>query len=155
MEVWPGGPYPLGATYDGAGTNFALFSEVAEGVELCLFDDDGNETRIPMTERDALVWHVYLPRVGPGQRYGYRVHGPYEPEHGQRCDPSKLLLDPYAKALEGEIDWAPACYSYDFADPEQAQPGGLRAAHDEVGRGQPVLRLAGRPARRAAPTTRP
>ena len=72
-----------------------------------------------MTERDSLVWHVYLPRVGPGQRYGYRIHGPYDPEHGQRCDPSKLVLDPYAKALEGEIDWAPACYSYDFADPKK------------------------------------
>ena len=117
IEVWPGGPYPLGATYDGAGTNFTLFSEVADGVELCLFDDDGNETRIPMTERDALVWHVYLPRVGPGQRYGYRVHGPYEPKRGLRCDPSKLLIDPYAKALEGAIDWAPACFSYEFGDP--------------------------------------
>ena len=73
MEVWPGGPYPLGATYDGAGTNFALFSEIAESVELCLFEADGSETRVPMSERDALVWHVYLPRVTPGQRYGYRV----------------------------------------------------------------------------------
>jgi glycogen operon protein len=117
IEVWPGGPYPLGATYDGAGTNFTLFSEVADGVELCLFDDEGAETRIEMTERDALVWHSYLPRVAPGQRYGYRVHGPYEPKRGQRCDPSKLLIDPYAKALEGAIDWAPACYSYRFGDP--------------------------------------
>jgi glycogen operon protein len=119
MEVWPGQPYPLGATYDGAGTNFALFSEAAEGVELCLFDADGNETRVPMTERDALAWHIYLPRIGPGQRYGYRVHGPYEPKHGQRFDSSKLLIDPYAKALEGEIDWANACYSYDFKDPSK------------------------------------
>ena len=119
IEVWPGGPYPLGATYDGAGTNFTLFSEVADGVELCLFDDDGTETRIPMTERDALVWHVYLPRVGPGQRYGYRVDGPYEPKHGLRCDSSKLLIDPYAKALEGAIDWAPACFSYEFGDPSK------------------------------------
>ncbi len=119
MEVWPGGPYPLGATYDGAGTNFALFSEVAEAVELCLFDDDGKETRVPLTERDALVWHGYLPRVSPGQRYGFRVHGPYAPEHGLRCDPSKLLLDPYAKAIEGEVDWANACFSYDFDDPKE------------------------------------
>ena len=119
MEVWPGGPYPLGATYDGAGTNFALFSEIAESVELCLFEADGSETRVPMTERDALVWHTYLPRVTPGQRYGYRVHGPYEPENGHRCDPSKLLLDPYAKALEGAIDWAPACFSYTFGDPKK------------------------------------
>ncbi len=119
MEVWPGAPYPLGASYDGAGTNFALFSEVADGVELCLFADDGTETRVAMAERDALVWHAYLPRVSPGQRYGYRVHGPYEPGHGHRCDPSKLLLDPYAKALEGSIDWAPACFSYRFDDPKK------------------------------------
>ncbi|MBA2699882.1 MAG: glycogen debranching protein GlgX [Nocardioidaceae bacterium] len=116
MEVWPGGPYPLGATYDGAGTNFTLFSEIAEKVELCLFDQDGNQTRVDMRERRALVWHTYLPRIMPGQRYGYRVHGPYEPHRGQRCDPNKLLIDPYAKALEGEIDWAPACFSYRFDD---------------------------------------
>ncbi len=119
MEAWPGGPYPLGATYDGAGTNFTLFSDIADGVELCLFDEDGKETRIPILEQDAQVWHIYLPRVGPGQRYGYRVYGPYEPKKGHRCDPSKLLLDPYAKALEGAIDWAPACFSYDFENPEQ------------------------------------
>ncbi len=119
MEVWPGGPYPLGATYDGAGTNFALFSEIADKVELCLFDEDGAETRVDMTERRALVWHVYLPRVTPGQRYGYRVHGPYEPSRGHRCDPNKLLIDPYAKALEGEIDWAPACFSYQFDHPDR------------------------------------
>ncbi|MEJ7707054.1 MAG: glycogen debranching protein GlgX [Nocardioidaceae bacterium] len=117
MEVWPGTPYPLGATYDGAGTNFALFSEVADSLEVCLFDEDGTEHRITMPEQDALVWHAYLPRVNPGQRYGYRVHGPYAPERGQRCDPSKLLLDPYAKAVEGAMDWAPACFSYDFDDP--------------------------------------
>ena len=119
MEVWPGGPYPLGATYDGAGTNFALFSEIADSVELCLFDDKGVETRVTMTERDALVWHIYLPRFTPGQRYGYRVHGPYDLSHGHRCDPNKLLIDPYAKALEGEIDWAPACFSYQFGAPEK------------------------------------
>ncbi len=119
MEAWPGGPNPLGATYDGAGTNFALFSEVAEAVELCLFDDDDNETRIRVLEQDALVWHIYLPRIGPGQRYGFRVHGPYDPPQGQRCDPSKLLIDPYAKALDGSIDWAPACFSYDFGNPEK------------------------------------
>ncbi len=119
MEAWPGGPYPLGATYDGAGTNFAIFSEVAEGVELCLFDTDGRETRVPVVERDALVWHIYLPRISPGQRYGYRVYGPYDPPNGHRCDSSKLLLDPYAKALEGEIDWAQACFSYTFGDPSK------------------------------------
>jgi len=116
MEAWPGTAYPLGASYDGAGTNFALFSEVAQRVELCLFDPDGSEIRVPMTERDALVWHTYLPRVSPGQRYGFRVHGPYDPSAGHRCDPSKLLMDPYAKAVDGQIDWAQACFSYDFED---------------------------------------
>jgi isoamylase len=119
MEVWPGGSYPLGATFDGAGTNFAIFSSVADSVELCLFDSRGRETRITMTERGALVWHAYLPRIGPGQRYGYRVHGPYDPAHGHRCDPHKLLIDPYAKALEGAIDWAPSCFSYDVNNPQR------------------------------------
>ena len=101
MDIWPGAPYPLGATYDGGGTNFALFSEVAERVELCLFDDAGAERRVELPERDGLIWHGYLPRVGPGQRYGYRVHGPYDPAAGLRCNPAKLLLDPYAKAIDG------------------------------------------------------
>ena len=114
--LWPGASYPLGATYDGSGTNFALFSEIAHQVELCLFDEQGNETVIPLRERDAFVWHGYLPGVGPGQRYGYRVHGPYEPEHGHRCNPAKLLLDPYAKAIDGDIDWDEACFSYRWAD---------------------------------------
>jgi isoamylase len=122
MEVWPGTPYPLGATWDGAGTNFALFSEVAEQVELCLFDgDDANgdsrETRIAITEVDGLVWHCYLPGVEPGQRYGYRVHGPYQPERGHRCNPAKLLLDPYGKALEGQVTWHQAVYSYQHGNP--------------------------------------
>jgi isoamylase len=115
-QVWPGSAYPLGATYDGTGTNFALFSEVATRVELCLFDDDGTETRVDLPERDAFVWHGYLPNTGPGQRYGYRVHGPYEPENGHRCNPSKLLLDPYAKAVDGEIRWDQACFSYTWGD---------------------------------------
>jgi glycogen operon protein len=114
VEVWPGTPYPLGATFDGEGTNVALFSEVADAVELCLFDEDGVETRYPLTEREAFVWHAYLPRVGPGQRYGFRVHGPYDPSNGLRCDPSKLLLDPYAKAIEGQPDWDEALFSYRF-----------------------------------------
>jgi glycogen operon protein len=113
---WPGTPYPLGATYDGTGTNFALFSEIAERVELCLYDDDGTETVVPLRERDAFVWHGYLPSIGPGQRYGYRVHGPFEPEQGHRCNPAKLLLDPYSKAIEGAVDWDEACFSYTFAD---------------------------------------
>ena len=100
MRVWPGSAYPLGATYDGTGTNFALFSEVADGVELCLFDEDGSETRVRLTEKDALIWHAYLPRIEPGQRYGFRVHGSFDPAEGHRCDPSKLLIDPYARALD-------------------------------------------------------
>ena len=120
VEVWPGRAYPLGATFDGSGTNFALFSEVAERVELCLFDADGVETRIEVTEVDAYVWHCYLPWVQPGQRYGYRVHGPWDPEQGLRCNPHKLLLDPYAKATAGEIDWDQALFSYNFGDPEDS-----------------------------------
>jgi glycogen operon protein len=118
MKIWPGNPYPLGATYDGGGTNFALFSEVADRVELCLFDDDGRESRIDLPEREALVWHGYLPRIVPGQRYGYRVHGPYDPSRGLRCNPNKLLLDPYAKAIEGHNQWNEALFSYRFGSPE-------------------------------------
>jgi isoamylase len=117
MAVWPGTAAPLGATFDGVGTNFALFSEVAEAVELCLFDDAGTETRRQLTERDAGVWHGYLPAVQPGQRYGYRVHGPYDPQRGHRCNPAKLLLDPYAKAVDGEISWHESHFSYRFDDP--------------------------------------
>ncbi|EID15140.1 Maltooligosyltrehalose synthase [Mycobacterium xenopi RIVM700367] len=122
--VWPGNSYPLGATYDGAGTNFALFSEIAEKVELCLIDD-GTETRITLDEVDGYVWHAYLPGVGPGQRYGFRVHGPFEPAAGHRCDPSKLLLDPYGKAFHGEFDFCQALFSYDmeFVNSEGAEPG--------------------------------
>jgi len=118
MKTWPGTPYPLGATFDGAGTNFAIFSEAAERVELCLFDDEGVETRVEVLEKDAYVWHCYLPTVQPGQRYGYRIHGAYDPSNGQRCNPSKLLLDPYAKAFSGDIDWDQALYSYNFGDPD-------------------------------------
>jgi isoamylase len=116
IETWPGRPYPLGAVYDGAGTNFSLFSEIAERVELCLFDDDGTEHRVPLEEIDASCWHGYVPSVTPGQRYGYRVHGPWAPERGQRCNPAKLLLDPYAKAIEGQVDWDQACFPYTFGD---------------------------------------
>ncbi|GGS60982.1 glycogen operon protein GlgX homolog [Planobispora rosea] len=118
IEIWPGDPYPLGATYDGAGTNFALFSEAAERVELCLFDEDNVETRVPLTECEGYVWHGYLPRVGPGQRYGYRVHGPYDPPRGRRCNPTKLLIDPYAKAIEGDVKWDEAVYGYRFGRPD-------------------------------------
>ena len=116
IEVWPGNAYPLGATYDGAGTNFSLFSEVAERVVLCLFDTDGEESRIPLEEIDGYVWHGFLPQVGPGQRYGYRVQGPWDPAKGLRCNPNKLLVDPYAKSIEGGVDWDPACFGYDFED---------------------------------------
>jgi glycogen operon protein len=116
LEIWPGRAFPLGATFDGAGTNFALFSEVAERVELCLFGDDGEERRVELDEQDAFCWHAYLPNVYAGQRYGYRVHGPWAPERGVRCNPAKLLLDPYAKAVEGGVDWDQACFPYTFGD---------------------------------------
>jgi len=116
MQLWPGSPYPLGATYDGAGTNFAVFSEVADRVDLCLFDRPGVERRVPLAEVDAFVWHGYLPGIEPGQRYGFRVHGPSDPRHGHRCNPNKLLLDPYAKAVDGEIRWHEALYGYRFGD---------------------------------------
>jgi isoamylase len=119
MQIWPGKPYPLGATYDGAGVNFALFSEVAERVELCLVDDAGKETRVELQEDDAFVHHAYLPSVQPGQRYGYRVHGPHDPDQGVRCNPAKLLLDPYAKAVEGQIDGDESLFSYRFGKPKQ------------------------------------
>ena len=117
--VWPGHAYPLGATYGGTGTNFALFSEIADAVELCLIDDDGAETRVPLIEVDGYVWHGYLPLVQPGQRYGYRVHGPYDPDNGHRCDPSKLLLDPYGKSFDGNFDGDPSLFSYSFDDPDE------------------------------------
>jgi isoamylase len=119
LRPWPGSAYPLGATYDGVGTNFALFSEVAEKVELCLFDEDGTETRIHLEEVDGFVHHGYLPSVGPGQRYGYRVHGPYEPAQGLRCNPNKLLIDPYAKAFSHGVDWDDSLFGYSFDDPDE------------------------------------
>ena len=117
-KIWPGNNYPLGSSYDGAGTNFSIFSEVADGVDLCLFDDQGQETRIALPEVTSFCWHGYLPNVGPGQRYGFRVHGPWNPQEGQRCHPSKLLLDPYARAVEGEVKWDQAVFTYSFDDPD-------------------------------------
>ncbi|QIX28750.1 glycogen debranching protein GlgX [Nocardioides sp. JQ2195] len=134
MESWPGTAYPLGATFDGSGTNFALFSEVAERVELCLFQpaEDGSETftetRVEVTEVDAFVWHCYVPSIQPGQRYGYRVHGPWDPAQGLRCNPNKLLLDPYAKATSGEIDWDQSLFGYNFGD-EESRNDDDSAAH--------------------------
>ncbi|TQJ92338.1 glycogen debranching protein GlgX [Streptomyces sp. SLBN-31] len=128
MRIWqentevgarPGQTAPLGATFDGAGTNFAVFSEVAERVELCLFDEDGSEERVALKEVDGFVHHIYLPDVGPGRRYGFRVHGPYRPESGERCNPNKLLLDPYAKAIEGHVEWNEALFPYHFQDTDR------------------------------------
>ena len=118
--VWPGQPYPLGATWDGEGVNFALFSENAEAVELCLFDRAGRETdRIALPEQTDLVWHCYLPEARPGQHYGYRVHGPYAPAEGHRFNPHKLLLDPYAKMIEGALRWTDAHFGYVIGDPDE------------------------------------
>ncbi|MEU6119043.1 glycogen debranching protein GlgX [Streptomyces sp. NPDC047117] len=118
MQVWPGQAYPLGATYDGAGTNFAVFSEAAQRIELCLLHDDGSETAVELRESDAFVRHAYLPGIMPGQRYGFRAHGPYEPAQGLRCNSAKLLLDPYARAVSGSIDWDEAVYGYHFGKPD-------------------------------------
>ncbi|MBG9318598.1 glycogen debranching protein GlgX [Corynebacterium belfantii] len=120
-QIWPGQSYPLGSKYDGAGTNFAIFSDVAEKVELCLIDAECNEERILLDEVDAHIWHCYLPGVKPGQRYGFRVHGPYNPAEGKRCDPSKLLVDPYARAFDGEFDGHPSLFSYDINEPENPE----------------------------------
>ncbi|WP_329024457.1 glycogen debranching protein GlgX [Streptomyces sp. NBC_00690] len=118
MQVWPGQAYPLGATHDGAGTNFAVYSEAARRIELCLLHDDGSESRVELREADAFVRHAYLPGVMPGQRYGFRVHGPYAPDRGHRCNSAKLLLDPYARAMSGSIDWGESVYGYRFDRPD-------------------------------------
>jgi isoamylase len=121
MRIWPGSPYPLGATWDGEGVNFALFSENATAVELCLFErpDDAREThRVRIEECTDFVWHIYLPESRPGQLYGYRVHGLYEPEAGLRFNPAKVLIDPYAKAIAGNIDWSDALFEYRIGDPK-------------------------------------
>jgi len=132
MQTWPGNAYPLGATYDGSGTNFALYSEVADRVELCLLNKDGVETRVEMPEVDAHVWHAFLPGVGAGTKYGYRVYGPWNPGQGQRCDPSKLLLDPYARAVDGQIDGDASLFSYNLNQQSDAvsaaMPNGLDSA---------------------------
>ena len=127
FTVRPGQPYPLGSTFDGTGTNFAIFSEAATKVELCLVDPRGKETRVELKEVHAHVWHAYLPEVGPGQAYGYRVHGEYAPERGLRCDPSKLLVDPYARAFQGEFDGDASLYSYDI----HAEPAGTGRNEDD------------------------
>ena len=121
MEIWPGEPFPLGATYNGSGTNFSLFSEAATGVTLCLIDDAGVETHVNLPEVTALCWHGYLPGVKPGQRYGYRVHGPWNPDEGHWCNPNKLLLDPYAKAIDGDWAWHESMFPYHFSDPDSSK----------------------------------
>ncbi len=127
MKLQPGRRYPLGATFDGVGTNFSLFSELAERVELCLFDDAGKETRVDLPEVTGFTWHGYAPGVAPGQRYGFRVHGPYNPAEGKRCNRYKLLLDPYARAIEGHPQWNEALYGYHFNDQDGA-PNGVDSA---------------------------
>nr|AGI19289.1 GlgX2 [Cyanobacterium sp. CLg1] len=118
-QVWPGNPYHLGAKWDGQGTNFALYSENATTVELCFFDRQNQETRIPLTEVQNYVWHAYLPGIMPGQRYGYRVDGVYDPEEGHRFNVNKLLIDPYAKALDGEIGFGEPIFGYVWEDEDE------------------------------------
>ncbi|MFH8342220.1 glycogen debranching protein GlgX [Streptomyces sp. AM6-12] len=124
LPVWSGQPYPLGASFDGQGTNFALFSEVAERVDLILVDDRGRETPVRLHEVDGFVWHAYLPGIAPGQRYGYRVHGPWQPALGNRCNPKKLLLDPYARAVDGQIDNHASLYERSPDGPAPADSAG-------------------------------
>jgi glycogen operon protein len=118
MELWPGRPFPLGATPGPEGTNFAVASGIADGVTLCLFGAAGRERQIPLQEQDAGIWHGFAPGIGPGQRYGYRVSGPYDPARGLRCNPNKLLLDPYARAIAGEIEWSDEVLGYVPGSPD-------------------------------------
>jgi isoamylase len=119
METWPGSPYPLGATFDGSGTNFSIFSSIADAVTLCVFDDDDTETRIDLVEVNAHVWHAYLPQVEPGTRATGTGSTARSTRERHRCDPSKLLADPYAKAMSGTYDWQPPLFSYRFDAPDQ------------------------------------
>jgi len=120
-RVWPGKPYPLGATWDGRGVNFAIYAEHATKVELCLFDSldaEKESERIPLPEQSDMVWHVYLPDVTPQQLYGYRVHGPYEPHHGHRFNANKILVDPYAKLIARRTRWHDSLFAYQIGSPE-------------------------------------
>ncbi|HYL08472.1 MAG TPA: glycogen debranching protein GlgX [Candidatus Udaeobacter sp.] len=128
VEIWPGRSYPLGATALEGGTNFSLFSQLAERVELCLFEEGGQERRVDLTQRTAFCWHGFIPGVGEGQRYGFRVHGPYQPEHGSRCSPSKLLLDPYARAIEGGVTWNASVYAGNDVDSAASVPRSIVVA---------------------------
>ena len=149
MEIWPGKAYPLGATFDGTGTNFALFSEVAERVELCLFDvgprGKTTETRVELTEVDAYVWHCYLPSVQPGQRYGYRVHGPWDPDEGPALQPQQAAARPLRQGDRRRDRLGPVAVRLQLRRPRLPQRRRLRGAHDARRRDQPVLRLGGRP----------
>jgi isoamylase len=120
VKTFPGNPYPLGAVYDGYGTNFSIFSEIAERVDLCLFDEKGNEICVTLPEVTGYCWHAYLPMVEPGQRYGYRVYGPWEPAKGHRCNSAKLLIDPYTKSMDGQIQWDEAVFPYLFDEGPEA-----------------------------------
>ena len=122
MNVYPGEPYPLGATWDGEGVNFALYAENAHGVDLCFFkgvDDYEESIKIRINEVSHHVWHVYVPGIEPGQLYGYRVYGTYEPQNGHRFNPNKLLIDPYAKAVAGTIQWHDSLFGYELGHPEE------------------------------------
>ena len=125
----PGRPYPLGAQVEAQGTNFALSSEIADAVELCLFDVDGAETRVELPSRTAHIWHGLVPGIGTGQRYGFRVHGPWAPEEGLRCNPAKLLLDPHATAIEGEVTWDESVFGHQLRLPGRPQRCRLSAEH--------------------------
>ena len=145
MDVWPGNAYPLGATYDGSGTNFSLFSEVAERVELCLLGKKGQETRVELEEVTALCWHAYVPAVEPGQRYGYRVHGPWDPAEGLRCNANKLLLDPYAKAVCGKLKWNESVFSHRVDEEEEEEEGGAGRPSELDSRGSVPLSVVTNP----------
>jgi glycogen operon protein len=121
VRVWTGAPYPLGATWTAEGANFAIYSENCTGVDLCLFERpeaDHEAIRVRMTESTDKIWHVFLPDIRPGQLYGYRVYGPYEPGQGHRFNASKVLIDPYAKAISGKIEWGPEMFGYPLGDPK-------------------------------------
>ena len=119
-ETLPGSQFPLGATISGGGTNFAVASGVADGMTLCLFDEAGAETQVPLRDYDDGVWHAFVPGIGAGQAYGYRAAGPYDPARGVRCNPAKLLLDPYARALHGTVTFGPEVLGYAAGDPDTA-----------------------------------
>ena len=153
VDIWPGAAYPLGATFDGSGTNFALFSEVAERIELCLFDEDGAETRVEVTEVDAYVWHCYLPSVQPGQRYGYRVHGPWDPIAGPALQPEQAAPRPLRQGDQRRDRVGPGAVRLRLRRPRLPQRRRLRGVHDQERGDHPVLRLGGRPSPRASPTT--